>query len=737
LEKQRQTELTAFFKVNAEEKMDKEAKGEEFDPGHMPTYVDMPKHYTYNRRDHKWMRRKGAFGTIGRVHTINPLAGDTFYLRMLLHQDHCKGKESYKALQTLPTGRICDTYKEVGRELGLLDDDQEWERVLDECVHNTLCPQIRELYVVILMFCQPANPRDLFDQFWETWIDDFNQQAQHRRLSLDLQQSRTMVLLDLQLRLQSFEKDLTHFGLPVPTEEELTRVEFFTSTEPVVIREEKDYNVSELAAYVEEVAAQFTEEQQTVFNTINNAVLAELPLQIFIDARGGCGKTFLLNAILDAVRSMEPGGCIALATATTGIAADLLHLGRTFHSRFKAPLTAAEDSTLLISGKSSLAKLVKMAKLVLVDEATMLHRYLLEAMDRTFRDIMDKEDQPFGGKIVVLAGDFRQCLPVVQGASRAGTVNSCINQSHLWRQFQILTLTVNMRVRASGDPILEDFDKWTLSLGNGTADTHLLESFPGQVVLPVEMTTMIESNTEAEKWKEGKSMEEFCKMVFPNLETNINEHNWLEGRAILSPTNKEVDIINDLMESRMPGNGIRLSSADTLENPADAFRFNTEYLNTLNPNGFSRHILTLKPGIPLMLLRNINPREGLCNGTRLIFREAISAKLLRCTISRTGREVLIPRITFLPKEGLFPFHWARRQFPVRVAFAVTINKAQGQTMRHIGVWLRNPVFGHGQLYVAASRVGSPDHIKFAIKYQTEELPNTTSNVVYREVLLAH
>ena len=82
---------------------------------------------------------------------------------------------------------------------------------------------------------------------------------------------------------------------------------------------------------------------------------------MFISARGGCGKTFLLNAILDTVRSLEPGGCVALAMATTGIAAQLLHLGRTFHSRLKAPLHPTEESTLNITAQSSLAKLVRWA----------------------------------------------------------------------------------------------------------------------------------------------------------------------------------------------------------------------------------------------------------------------------------------------------------------------------------------------------------------------------------------
>merc|ERR1711963_1065559 len=101
----------------------------------------------------------------------------------------------------------------------------------------------------------------------------------------------------------------------------------------------------------------------------------------------------------------EPGGCPALYMATTGIAANLLELGRTFHSRMKAPLSPTEESTLHISAQSSLAKLIRMSKLLMVDEATMLDRYNLEAMDRSLRDLMNHPDDAFGGKIVILAGD--------------------------------------------------------------------------------------------------------------------------------------------------------------------------------------------------------------------------------------------------------------------------------------------------------------------------------------------
>ena len=100
------------------------------------------------------------------------------------------------------------TYKEVCRELGLLRDDLEWQRVLEESAETKLCSQIRELFIVILMFCQPANPRELFDEFWMTWTDDFEQKSRRQLITLDENQLRTMLLLDLEMRLQSFEKSL-------------------------------------------------------------------------------------------------------------------------------------------------------------------------------------------------------------------------------------------------------------------------------------------------------------------------------------------------------------------------------------------------------------------------------------------------------------------------------------------------------------------------------------------------
>ena len=120
----------------------------------------------------------------------------------------------------------------------------------------------------------------------------------------------------------------------------------------------------------------------------------------------------------------------------------------------------------------------------------------------------------------------------------------------------------------------------------------------------------------------------------------------------------------------------------------------------------------------------------------LIF-EKMHKNLLECRIvggEFCNRKVLIPRISLKPKDKEFPFEWSRRQFPVRPAFSMTINKSQGQTLQNVGVWLHDTCFGHGQLYVAVSRVGSPKRVMFAIKRMTDFPEGATANVVFREIL---
>ena len=121
-------------------------------------------------------------------------------------------------------------------------------------------------------------------------------------------------------------------------------------------------------------------------------------------------------------------------------------------------------------------------------------------------------------------------------------------------------------------------------------------------------------------------------------------------------------------------------SADSVTDDDDPVAYPEEFLNTLAPNGMPPHSLTLKVGAPIMLLRNLNSAQGQANGTRLICRgfhkHVIDAEL--CTGPHAGERVFLPRIQLKPSDDDMPFTLARRQFPIRPAFAMTINKAHGQ-----------------------------------------------------------
>jgi ATP-dependent DNA helicase PIF1 len=208
---------------------------------------------------------------------------------------------------------------------------------------------------------------------------------------------------------------------------------------------------------------------------------------------------------------------------------------------------------------------------------------------------------------------------------------------------------------------------------------------------------------------------------------NYKNHTWLCGRAILAPTNDSVNHINTQIQNELPGTTTTYKSIDTVTDPDQAVNYPTEFLNSLEPPGMPSHRLTLKVGSPIMLLRNIEPPK-LCNGTRLCVKKLLS-NVIEATIltgSAKGEDVFIPRIPLIPND--MPFDFRRLQFPVRLAFAMTINKAQGQSLAVAGVNLETSCFSHGQLYVACSRVGTPKSLYvFAPAGQTK-------NVVYKKAL---
>jgi ATP-dependent DNA helicase PIF1 len=215
---------------------------------------------------------------------------------------------------------------------------------------------------------------------------------------------------------------------------------------------------------------------------------------------------------------------------------------------------------------------------------------------------------------------------------------------------------------------------------------------------------------------------------------------YFANRTILAPTNLAVQSVNEAVSERVQGASHVFLSTDSIENDGgEAAFFETEVLNSININGIPPHKLILKVGIPVMMIRNLNPNAGLCNGTRLRI-VSLKPHVIHATImtgSHNGEKVLIPRIIFISNDDVknFPFRLRRKQFPIVPAFAMTINKAQGQTVHNMGLYLPTPCFSHGQLYVALSRATSRSNVKILIENSEREEEDGvyTKNIVYRQI----
>ncbi|CAO0793613.1 unnamed protein product [Mucor circinelloides] len=230
-------------------------------------------------------------------------------------------------------------------------------------------------------------------------------------------------------------------------------------------------------------------------------------------------------------------------------------------------------------------------------------------------------------------------------------------------------------------------------------------------------------------------------LYYSDISDYYNEAGYFVGRAILTPKNQDVSTINSLLLDCIPEQKLQYFSNDSICETENALQLQMEFLNAIEMGSLPPHNLELKVGAPVMLLRNIDPAAGLCNGTRLVVR-SLRNNIIEGEIttgSKVGHIVSIPKIKFIcaASEGKSPYDFIRIQFPLRLAFVTTINKAQGQTLNSIGLYLPSQVFSHGQLYVAMSRVKTPSSIKIMIEPDVSTIQDHDGyyldNIVYSEV----
>ena len=173
------------------------------------------------------------------------------------------------------------------------------------------------------------------------------------------------------------------------------------------------------------------------------------------------------------------------------------------------------------------------------------------------------------------------------------------------------------------------------------------------------------------------------------------------SKAIICPTNKDAQEINQHMMQQLPGQAFQYFSYDKILNTKNAHNYPTEWLNKQEVSSMPPHYLELRVGAPIMLIRNLDPANGHVNGSRYIIRKltphVIYAELATGPKEMIGNFLMIPRIIFHPEDPSLPLEFERKQFPIRPCFAMTSNKSQGQTLGTVGIYLNNTdFFSHGE-----------------------------------------
>ncbi|XP_023751561.2 uncharacterized protein LOC111899896 [Lactuca sativa] len=250
----------------------------------------------------------------------------------------------------------------------------------------------------------------------------------------------------------------------------------------------------------------------------------------------------------------------------------------------------------------------------------MVHKHAFEALDRSSKDVLRSENStesniPFGGKVIVFGGDFRQILHVIPGGSRQNIVNASLSSSYLWQHCKIHKLTKNMRLTVGRDQSvvekIRDFAEWLLDIGEG----KLGGQNDGETVIDISDDILISDPNDP--------IGSLIEFVYPSILDNYNNTSYFQERAILAPKNEAVQEINDRLLLKFPGDEVEYLSSDSVcqsefvHDQFDADLYSPDVLNGLKVSGLPNHKLVLKIGVPVMLLRNIDQKNGLCNGTRL------------------------------------------------------------------------------------------------------------------------
>lgn len=390
---------------------------------------------------------------------------------------------------------------------------------------------------------------------------------------------------------------------------------------------------------------------------------------------------------------------------------------------FKLPLNerVVDGAYCDIKNESQRAELIRKSGLIIFDTLTAC----IEALERTLRDIRHSQ-AVYGGITICFSGDWHQCGPVVPFGSPADTVEASFISTYLWPKTTRMRLTISQRDRE--DPAYASFVR---SIGEDRQPTSTLPDGAKLVPLSNECDPSTDDYFCLQYTTDFNDLIDF---IYPNKHENAR---LLNNRAILATTNTSIDSCNNEISSRRRDHTYFYSSDSLIEdktNPSSTAFTSADNLNNIDVPGVPPHRLELKSDALAMLTRNLNFSEGLVNGQKVVVPNVSpNSRVIQVELLNSDQDiVLIPRISFHPQVGRNGITFNRVQFPLRIAYSLTTNKSQGQTLPRIGLDnMRFDCFAHGQLYVALSRAKNRQSVMILLPphHVTNNTPHV-QNCVY-------
>lgn len=645
-------------------------------------------------------------------------SGEPFFFRLLL-----KNIPMRKHLD----GKFIDntrfrTYQEACLARGILTHGGEGRLAFEEAIAEYASPaELRSFFVMLTLQGFPTI--GIHSDYFNNLTEDFFPARQRTQL----------LRIDLMHRFLKENKNMENYGFQLP-------LEYCTLVEQEVQLIEDNHATSlEILNHLHATQPN-TEEMDPVYQLITDAVDNQRGTDevkyFIIDSTGGSGKTTFAKKVYHYVHTKRK---IVLGAAATGLAAQVYGSldFETVHSLFSVPIIEndeeydnIEEVQCNTEKNKQKVELIKRSSVIIIDEAFSLDKLVYISIDNSYQKLQ--------GKIVLLLMDRGQTGPIVKFGSREEMFDHTILKLPFWNISPKFSFTVNLRLLALGaqnqqDPHylrqMEYANSLTLIRTNGPfpAGGQVNEFYHNEVtgekklfIIGMQFFTCVDRAL-AFLYPEGFSTPD------------------LDKRAILATTNEVCDEWNSIIQKMNPNPERILLSANELEDVDDPHQYlqgilNRDSLSYYEKNGVPLHELKLKQGDICFLLRTVSKKDHLSRNTRVRIVKISTYKIQVQTLDESPKLHHISRIRFRITH-LSGYTLIRTQFPFGLAYAMTKNKAQGQSLQWMLNDIRNDAFSSGQEFVADSRPTDIDHAAlFADEDQVDSGRVLFTNVVYPELL---